>query len=953
MSVSVVQYITGTAFSTTGLSVTFPSPTTTGNAIVVFLGAWSSTGTEFFNPYNGSNYGTVTDNINAGSYPLFAEAPTGLATVSGYSITQIYGMVGITGGSTTVSLAYTAPTMGTYATTLIAVELAGVPNAYCVNGYIGAHNNSSSVSSGSFPIYNSQSSLLLGFGFDQSHSGDTFTASAGFSNITTVSNGPGSTTGTLFSNLVSPPGSYSNTLSSSNGSNALHSAVIAITVTATGPLTNVRSTQVVNESVIAGSPNVRSTQLASESVIAGSPHTRSTQSVIEGVIAGYPHTRTTQIVIEGVISNITHAITDQVSQEAILAGNPHAIVDNVGQESALAGSPHTIVDQVGREVAESANPGAHPALIVDQVGIEKIISNVVIPSDAIVDQVAIEQLSVGNPHAIVDQLGLEYLLPNTADLIRRVTQVVLEVITPSVQPPPINLPVIIQPVKLEYSHITQKMLNYFPDTDLRIRENPFTIGAQLLNAIACQVEQQQVKINREVRALNFSSMPMNIDNGGVYYATRVPTSFNLPNASTGGVQPPNSINGYLSNGKQIALIPYDDTLPTPTRISQDPVVQPVALSNPQLINVVGTGIPLTFSPGVLPLPNKLTFQIVGMGAVTSVISISIMGELDPPAVWPQDIKTNNEILNISDDGFYQTNSIWSSVSGIDIHGLPSGCGLICWVLPVNLPAVGDTDRPFTHFAYRGITFPRYWQLNNFLLQEVYQRNRFSGYEIHQTYRLSSLMTDVAVEPNTNGLFLTDGSHLFYMDRRQPLPDNLFETGLTQEPLYGINVWYNSLKPGINRYAHIEPTAMAQASTCNQYRYVVEDPLGNVFVLSPSGILQEYTGATGWQVGYPVPADLPLTTVGTYLITLEMLGTFNAKTTDTFAYGNFNTLVRSTVNLSSLVPQIKGIAFDAYNKLWVWTGSYAVPLKISYDAYVWDADTRTIYCTDQYTQLSIQ
>ncbi len=512
---------------------------------------------------------------------------------------------------------------------------------------------------------------------------------------------------------------------------------------------------------------------------------------------------------------------------------------------------------------------------------------------------------------------------------------------------------VITPTPPKYSYLTQKLLNYFPDTDIRIRENPISLGAQLLNAVGFQMENQQRKIQRELRALNLSDMPMNIDNGGVYYATLVPVSFTLPVDSQGNLLPPTYIQGTLlspGDNTLVNLTAYDDTLPIPTRVALDPVVQPVALSNPQLINITGTGNPQSFTPGTLPLPNCLTFSILGMGVTTSIITISITGELDQPAVWPQDIQSKNEVLIVSDDGLYQTDSVWNSVSDITITGLPVGCTLICYSLPVNLPADLDSDRPFTHFAYRGIGFPRYWQLQDLLLLELYQRNRFSGYETYQTYHLPTQMVDIAIEPNTNGLFLTDGVNLYYIDRRTPMPANLIETGCTQEPVYGLNVWYDYSQPGDTKFAYISPIPMANASTVTQYRYTIDDPNGNVFVLLPTGVLQAYAGGNGWIQGVPSAISFPLTISGTYTISLETLGSFNNRTIDTFPFGNFAINPSAMINLGNLVPNIQGIAFDAYDKLWVWTGAFAVPIKLSYDAYLWDASTRTVYTTDQYFSL---
>src|SRR5208282_6474637 len=107
-----------------------------------------------------------------------------------------------------------------------------------------------------------------------------------------------------------------------------------------------------------------------------------------------------------------------------------------------------------------------------------------------------------------------------------------------------------------------------------------------------------------------------------------------------------------------------------------------------------------------------------------------------------------------------------------------------------------------------------------------------------------------------------------MDRRTPMPDNMVETGLTQEPGFGLNVHYDYTRPGDTKYAYVEPVAYAGASTITQYRYVVEDPTGTLYILLLNGDFQQYSGTNGWQGGSPQPVSFPLTKTGTYLITLE-------------------------------------------------------------------------------------
>ena len=61
---------------------------------------------------------------------------------------------------------------------------------------------------------------------------------------------------------------------------------------------------------------------------------------------------------------------------------------------------------------------------------------------------------------------------------------------------------------------------------------------------------------------------------------------------------------------------------------------------------------------------------------------------------------------------------------------------------------------------------------------------------------------------------------------------------------------------------------------------------------------------------------------------------------------------ASFDLSSLVTEIKGIAFDDRGGLWIWDGAEAIALRLEYDAYVLDADTRSIYLTDSVQGLTI-
>jgi hypothetical protein len=72
------------------------------------------------------------------------------------------------------------------------------------------------------------------------------------------------------------------------------------------------------------------------------------------------------------------------------------------------------------------------------------------------------------------------------------------------------------------SHLTQELLNYFDETDVRTREIPWTIEAQLLNAAACAIEESDLRISREIRSTQLGRAPLNLDNRGVWRRIQIP-----------------------------------------------------------------------------------------------------------------------------------------------------------------------------------------------------------------------------------------------------------------------------------------------------------------------------------------------------------------------------------------------------------------------------------------------
>jgi hypothetical protein len=514
------------------------------------------------------------------------------------------------------------------------------------------------------------------------------------------------------------------------------------------------------------------------------------------------------------------------------------------------------------------------------------------------------------------------------------------------------------------AHKTQDLLNYFDEKDVRVREIPYTLDAQLLNAAAIQLEDVELRLKREIDARVLATTPVHLDNRGVYRAVRLDNELPLAEDQTAL----SSVRGHRPGDPAetwVPLTPFDDRLPMPTGYVLDETRERVALSDPVVFDVTGSGDAQvqvwdvkTVGPCALEIPNRLTFYVDGVGTIPLFLSVLIEGETYPVPVWMRDRHTTNETLVRLREGCFITTKTWSAVSRMVVRGLPAGVRLRCWKMPFTLPAVPDAARPCFQTAFRGVPFDRYWMLSSDenLLKEMFLLDNFSGLEVATTYALPGVLSAVAVEPQTWGLLVGGGTQLFYVDRREPLPDRLDVTGLTLEPLYGLDCQYNFTRPGAVRYLYIRPVPYGRASRMRLWRYLVEEPAatdgtpGALHVLLPDGSFTEYSGGAGWQRGTPVAVNLPLAKFGTYVITMECLDEQSQVSHDSFPYLNL-ALTGSSFDLADLVPEIKGIAFDNRENLWVWTGDFAVPLRPRYDNYVLDAGARMLYVTGVFDQIS--
>lgn len=495
------------------------------------------------------------------------------------------------------------------------------------------------------------------------------------------------------------------------------------------------------------------------------------------------------------------------------------------------------------------------------------------------------------------------------------------------------------------SHLLQIMQNYFDSTDVRSRENPVSLEAQLLNLAAAPLEDLSLRINRE-SALALQTTPLNIDNGGVYYAGRVPQA-----ALTGPFQTTlNSVVGKLGSSTTTLSL-YDDRLPIPSRIS---VGDPVPLANPLIFTVVGFGDSQNQSfatqyvaPGAFPIPNKLTVWADQIGLNQLSVTLTVVGETAPQPVWFAERRKTTEVLTINSEGAFITRNRWAQIDRIAIRGLPLGVRLRGWSIPFAMPACSDPARPYTTPEDRDVLYPRYWQISNSdnLLKEMYRAGGFTGLESVNSYLLTDALIDVAVEPNTYGLYAISQSKLYYTDRREVMP-NLAGTGLSVEPLFGLQVQWDISKVGAPRYVILSGIPYARAQNIFQYRYIVN----GVNSILPDGSLGPID--RGWRGGAPATISIPLLNTGDYVFKLEMQDASGLTSVDVVPWKSAAFTPLKTIDISAVIDIPRGLAFDSYGTLWAWNGSFAIPITVRYDGYIFDANTQMIFTTDQWDSLQV-
>jgi hypothetical protein len=143
--------------------------------------------------------------------------------------------------------------------------------------------------------------------------------------------------------------------------------------------------------------------------------------------------------------------------------------------------------------------------------------------------------------------------------------------------------------------------------------------------------------------------------------------------------------------------------------------------------------------------------------------------------------------------------------------------------------------------------------------------------------------------------------------------NLSASALKVEPYYGVEVLVDETQLTPVRFVVLKPVPYAGAAAVTKWRYLVQTPLAQI---------------------------------GTYVFSIQAVGTTGSVVTDSTPWPNFGFAPKASFDLSGIVTtRIEGLAFDDNGRLWVWDGAQCTALEMHYNGFVVDQESQAIYLTD--------
>lgn len=536
------------------------------------------------------------------------------------------------------------------------------------------------------------------------------------------------------------------------------------------------------------------------------------------------------------------------------------------------------------------------------------------------------------------------------------------------------------------SWLTQRLANRYPPWSA-VRDNPHSIGQQIFNHLAKELEDNYWQIHynlnnrfllscdlQQIENLNRLALPSTFE----FDKTEKPigTIYKEPTTVSGKLSTGTWVTLSLANRNSLREFQYG----TPTRIS----VSSESLTYTPVIPETQVSGLSSISPGAIGKPGKLWITISGNSSMIQ----RYRGQINRAAItltgWDVFGRELKEKVVFTYNGKFKTQHEWEEIDTVATEYIDDDATIRIDWLPI-----GDSD----HIDTSGLAIDRYGEKFRFMdlwsqsfgstlrFLSFYPKDFFTVQQGNDTKDadfeqelLDSSGSNISgnwmcLWPNRFYTVTTDGSYLHFHYPEPVIPDLNYTSEKSPEAVLKISLEKNY---GIkNEIIYIDTNMTRPFWRVLKTRLSVVKPNGTRVGLAADGSEITYSdsawithtaGATNRKVGYEKNiVEYTPTATGQYTFYLESMIKNSLKRedhnpvvqTDVAIYSTAGNTALSSVELPVTVGIVSYIAFDGYGQPWVInTSGTAYRLNFHYDYYLVNFNNKEIILREEYDEVSV-
>lgn len=529
------------------------------------------------------------------------------------------------------------------------------------------------------------------------------------------------------------------------------------------------------------------------------------------------------------------------------------------------------------------------------------------------------------------------------------------------------------------SWITQRLVNRAPSWS-HIRKSPTSVGQQVLNPLALDIQDTLQQLTRE-RYNQFASSA-DTNQLGILYRLDLPIEMEFTQTSgQDGVVVYTAPSVYATvNGTeyQITMAEDNDLLTLgydclPSRIedaevsySYNAVIPTTTISDLSLV-----------SPGSIAIKGHLYITIAGNEnwELTSVDRIYYSKVYIAGTTRKGTLVT--EALPIRYNGTFKTLNEWDSISSVSVSYMSDTATITVESFPFGRESYLDTFNVLIEPDQERFGFVRLEErtYGTSLITEGFVSPNMnivrSGYNEKQIYHEIELLdedsnnvtlTDFVIKPNTRFAYAIDATNFYVYDISLPYPDARDMTGESPETKMDLycDRWICNKDDEVN----IKTRTLAFTDPPVRVRWSVLDPTGTEYRLFLDGSTdaitnEEWIDNVERDEGFWREQQIPLTfdQSGIWIVTIECQYWSDALSIDTILKTKFLFFVPSIVPevqfaLPSGLQNSDNIGIDSDGSIWLTNYGSINKLDIFHDYFLTDYENKRLWMREEYSNVRV-